>query len=91
MPYKPRYYSWCTDVLDTQYSAKAEAQSICDEMHKNFKNCTTIFDETCDGSHYKLCKEGAAIRTSYNGSCTYSTLGNMNYSIVRSVILTYRI
>ena len=70
--YNLRNDTSCDDDLGFGYSTKDEAERICDQMQLKHNNCTTVYDNECDGVDYRICREGAAIRESTNGSCTYS-------------------
>ena len=73
--YNLREDTWCNDDLGFGYSTKDEAEGICDHMQLKHNNCTTVYDKECDGVDYRICREGATILVSSQGSCTYSTQG----------------
>ena len=79
IPYKRINDSRCLhgDYLEDSYPTRMDAERLCDLMQHQFRNCTTIYDRACDGDTYKICKEGAKIATSNEGSCTYSNIGNI--------------
>ena len=83
IPYMRRNDSRCLhgDYMDDSYPTRMDAESICDLMQHQFRNCTTIYDRACDGDNYRICKEGAEIATSPEGSCIYSNIGNINFGL----------
>ena len=83
IPYMRRNDSRCLhgDYLEDSYPTRMDAESICDLMQHQFRNCTTIYDRACDGDTYKICKQGAKIATSPEGSCIYSNIGYINWKL----------
>ena len=69
-----RSHTWCNNALGVYYSTKGEAERICDHMQVKYNNCTTVYDRDCDGENYRICIEGAEIKESSKGSCTYSAV-----------------
>ena len=65
---------YCNPRLSETYQTKQEAEDICNEMRSEYNNCTTLFDEYCDGEVYWICESPTVSQSSTGqGSCLYST------------------